>query len=590
MTASLRDFLREFVVFAGRRGIATALLVVTGGVLEAFSLVLIIPLISLAIGSDLPSGRIGRTANATLRLFGAETSLGRLAVLLGIFGVLIAVRAVVISFRDVAVAVLQTGFVESLRLRIAECLVAAQWDQVVRLRHARIMNLVSGDIQRIGAMTQLFLQFAVSCAMLLAQCILVLLLAPAFAAAALGLLAIGTFAFLPIVRRAHAFGGTMTNASLSLLDLTTQFLGGLKLAMSQNLQKRFIEEFRQSLSELRSKQIDFSRQQSRVRVMLSTVPALTAGLLVLIGFGVFHLAAATLIALVLIITRMIAPVGQIQQGILQIARALPAYENAREIEHELAAIPQARPRQGAMPSLPDGAIEVCNVSFRHTADDGDGAAHGVQSVSLTLQPGEFVGITGPSGAGKTTFVDLLVGLYPPQQGRIVVADRVLDGAVLTSWRERISYVAQDPFLFHDTVRRNLDWANPQSSDEEIWNALSLVGADGLIRGSEHGLETMVGERGTLLSGGERQRIALARAILRKPRLLVLDEATGAIDVAGERKILEGLRRLRPRPTIVIVAHRAESLALCERVFRFEAGRCVEEAIAEHAAHYDIASR
>ena len=115
-------------------------------------------------------------------------------------------------------------------------------------------------------------------------------------------------------------------------------------------------------------------------------------------------------------------------------------------------------------------------------------------------------------------------------------------------------------------------------------------ADGLIRGLEHGLETVVGERGTLLSGGERQRIALARAMLRKPRLLVLDEATGAIDVSGERKILENLRRLRPRPTIVIVAHRAESLALCERVFRFEAGRCVEETIAEHVAQYDIASR
>ncbi len=117
-----------------------------------------------------------------------------------------------------------------------------------------------------------------------------------------------------------------------------------------------------------------------------------------------------------------------------------------------------------------------------------------------------------------------------------------------------------------------------------------MGADGLVRGLEHGLDTVVGERGTLLSGGERQRIALARAVLRKPRLLVLDEATGAIDVAGERKILENLKRLRPRPTIVIVAHRAESLALCERVFRFEAGRCIEADIAEGVAHHDFASR
>src|ERR1700676_733187 len=174
----LRIFLYEFASFAGRKGISAALLVAVGAVLEALSLILLIPLISLAIGSDLPAGRIGRAAAATLRFVGVETPLGRLALLLGVFGVLLIVRAFVLSYRDVTVAALQTGFVEALRLRIAQYLVAAQWDQVVRLRHARITHLMSGDIQRIGAMTQLFLQFAVSCAMVLAQCALVLLLAP----------------------------------------------------------------------------------------------------------------------------------------------------------------------------------------------------------------------------------------------------------------------------------------------------------------------------------------------------------------------------------------------------------------------------
>jgi ATP-binding cassette subfamily C protein len=317
--------------------------------------------------------------------------------------------------------------------------------------------------------------------------------------------------------------------------------------------------------------------------VLLTVPTLAAGLLVLLGFGVFHLPPATLIALVLIITRMIAPVGQIQQGIQQVVSTLPAYEKAKELENELTTLPQARLRQAAATQLPDGAIEIRSISFRHAPDE-DGSVHGIEGVSLTLQPGEIVGITGPSGAGKTTFADILVGLYPPQQGRIFIAGTALDGAVLPTWRDRISYVSQDPFLFHDTIRRNLMWANPQSSEDEIWDALSLAGADGLIRGLQQGLDTLVGERGTLLSGGERQRVALARAILRKPRLLVLDEATGAIDVAGERKILDNLRRLRPRPTIVIVAHRAESLALCERMFRFEAGRCVAAETGEHGSY------
>lgn len=577
MAASLREFLRDFATFAGGKAVSAGLLVAIGAVLEALGLVLIIPLISLAIGSTLTAGGIGRTAEAALHAVGAETRLGRLALLLGAFAVLIVARAVIISIRDVKVVTLQTGFVENLRLRIAQCLVGAQWDQVVRLRHARITHLMSGDIQRIGAMTQFFLQFTVSAAMLIAQCILVLAVAPAFAALALAMLLLGAIALLPVIRRAHAMGGITTNANLSLLDSTAQFLGGLKIAISQNLQTRFIDEFQQSLHELTRRQIDFFRQQSRVRVTLMTLPPLAAGGLVLLGFGVFHLPPATLIALVLIISRMIGPVGQIQQGAQQLVHALPAYEKARELENELTTMPQPRLRDAVRVALPEGAIEVRSVSFHHVPDDGGGgAARGIEGVSLTIRPGEIVGITGPSGAGKTTFADILVGLFPPQRGQILVAGIALEGGALTAWRNHVSYVSQDPYLFHDTVRRNLIWANPQSSEQDIWDALALVGAERLVRGMENGLDTIVGERGTLLSGGERQRIALARALLRKPRLLLLDEATGAIDIESERIILEGLRHLRPHPTIVVIAHRTEGLALCQRLFRFEAGRCVEE--------------
>jgi ATP-binding cassette subfamily C protein len=110
----------------------------------------------------------------------------------------------------------------------------------------------------------------------------------------------------------------------------------------------------------------------------------------------------------------------------------------------------------------------------------------------------------------------------------------------------------------------------------MWHALTLAGADDLVRRMAQGLDTMVGERGALVSGGERQRLALARAVLRQPRLLVLDEATNALDVAGERDVIERLRAIVPRPTIVVIAHRPESIALCDRVLRFEAGRCIDD--------------
>ena len=151
----------------------------------------------------------------------------------------------------------------------------------------------------------------------------------------------------------------------------------------------------------------------------------------------------------------------------------------------------------------------------------------------------------------------------------------LEGLALTSWRNQTSYVSQDPFLFHDTVRRNLTWVRQDAREDDLWGALRLVGAEAMVRGMEQGLETVVGERGMLVSGGERQRLALARALLRNPRLLILDEATNAIDMGSEREILERLLALKSRPTIIMIAHRAESLDLCERILALEDGRFVE---------------
>lgn len=572
-----REFLRDFAQFAGRKGVIGALLMAAGALVEGLSLVLIVPLIAIVTASNTTFGWLERGAAGVFALFGVTTHFGRLALLLGAFGVLMIVRAIVIWLRDVAVAELQTGFVESHRLRVAESLANASWDQVARLRHARITHLLSGDIQRIGLLASMMLRTGVSVAMLIAQCVLVLLLAPMLAGLAVAALLAITLAFMPVMRRAGDIGRAVTHANMSLLNSAVQFLGGLKLAMSQNLQASFLAEFRGMLHDLTKRQIEFMRQQSRSRLAFSTITALAGGLLVLIGLGAFQIPGPTLITLLLIVARMSGPAAQIQQGAQQFANALPAYEAVRELEKELASIAPARSSAVADVAIPDGAIMFEDVTFLHAPEEPGEGPRGVRGLSLRIEPGEFVGIGGPSGAGKTTFADLLVGLYPPQQGRIAVAGLDLSGPALPSWRNGIAYVAQDAFLFHDSLRRNLAWVNPKAGEEEMWAALQLTGAADLVRRMERGLDTLVGERGTLVSGGERQRLALARAILRHPRLLLLDEATNAIDVAGERGILERLRALTPRPTIVVIAHRAESLALCDRLLRFEAGRCAPAA-------------
>lgn len=568
----MKAFLRDFARYAGRRGAFATVFVAFGALLEGLGLALLVPLLGIVTASGTPFGRLERMASALFARAGAETPFGKLAVLLAVFGALMIVRAIVISIRDEAVAELTTGFVEAQRLRVAAALAAAPWDQVVRLRHARITHLLSGDIQRLGAATNFMLRTGVSVAMLMAQCVLVFLLSPLLAMLALALLVVSVFFFVPIIRRAHEVGRVVTQSNLSLLDATAQFLGGLKLAMSQNLQAGFLTEFEQTLTDLTRRQLAFQRQQSNSRLAFATLSSLAAGVLVLVGFGAFAIAPATLITLLIVMARMSGPAMQIQQGAQLLANALPAYVTVKALQRELAGMTRAPAGGAAAAPLPEGPIVFDDVAFQHGTEEESGA-RGLRGLSVRIVPGEFLGITGPSGAGKTTFADLLVGLFPPQQGRITVADVPLDGAALAGWRDQVAYISQDAFLFHDSVRRNLAWVSPGASEQAMWDALDLAGVADLVRGMERGLDTVMGERGTLVSGGERQRIALARAILRNPRLMVLDEATSAIDVAAEHAIIERLRALSPRPTIVLIAHRAESLALCDRHMRIEAGRC-----------------
>lgn len=569
---SLAEFAREFGAYAGNRLGRTVFLLVAGAILEGVGLLLLLPILGVAVGSAPQDEWLGSFTVSLLSIFPTSSRLSQLAFLLFVFGIALAVRGAVILARDVTLAKLQVGFVESLRLQTIRLLTNTRWDLVARLRHGRITHVLGGDIEACGNAVSMLLQIGVAAAMLVVHCLLILLLSPRLALVVVTLLLIGAAVLRPVVRRSRELGEALANANLHLVSSTTQFLGGLKLALSQNLQAGFLRGFEATLADAGARRIAFSRQRTSVQLWLTAAAAALAGASILVGVGLLDAAPSTLIAFLFVLARMNGPALQLQAGLQNVFHSLPAFGKVKELQSELAAA-QETARDGEPGTPLAGDIAFSNVSFWY--DDrrpGGDDAGGLFDATLTIKEGSFLGLVGPSGAGKSTFADLLVGLYRPRKGEVTVGGNRLEGCALRAWRGQVSYVSQEPFLFHDTIRSNLLWARPEAGEDDLWEALRRSGADALVRNMADGLTTVVGERGTLLSGGERQRIALARALLRRPTLLVLDEATNAIDVDGERAILEELSSAADRPTVVMIAHRQSSLDFCDRLVTLANGR------------------
>jgi ATP-binding cassette, subfamily B, bacterial MsbA len=260
--------------------------------------------------------------------------------------------------------------------------------------------------------------------------------------------------------------------------------------------------------------------------------------------------------------RVAAFFGDISKAIVGAGRVFELLDLPVEVSDPAAALPLPAVR---------GRIEYCDVTFRYKSDDQPALRH----VTATIEAGEIVALVGPSGAGKTTIVNLVPRFYAPQEGVVRIDGIDIASVRLADLRRAIAIVPQDVQLFRGSILENIRYGRIDATDDEVRRAASDANVDEYVQGFAEGYATQVGERGVRLSGGERQRIAIARAVLRNPRILILDEATSALDSHSEAMIEEALDRLLPGRTTLIIAHRLTTVRRAHKVLFIEAGRVVE---------------
>ena len=296
-----------------------------------------------------------------------------------------------------------------------------------------------------------------------------------------------------------------------------------------------------------------------------------AGIVILVagGYAVFegNMTVGELLSFYAAVVMLVPAVSALSNGVPQVLignESLSSLAGLMQLEHE--------PHSSGTRKIPfTGAVKLDSVSFRYDKKPV------LRGVSLEISPGSIIALAGPNGAGKTTIVYLILGFYQPQQGRVLLDGVPIEEVDIIYLRRCIGVVMQNPIIFPGTIADNIAYGSPVTDRESIIAASRMATADFFIRKLPDGYETFIGEEGVLLSGGQRQRIAIARALLRKPSLLILDEPTNHLDDQSVRQLLDNLNQSQTRAATLIISHSPEILDVADTVYRLESGTVIDVA-------------
>lgn len=543
--------------------------------IEGIGIFLLVPMLSLMNSFNLNLGSIPYADRLMAALDSIPESY-RLPVLLLAYMLLIVSQSLLQRYQQIQNSRINQAFIKTLRLDIYRQLLNAKWHFFLKKRKSDLNHILTSELARVAAATVQAISFLSSLVFTAIQIALAFMLSAKLTLVVLAC-GIGFMLFSRrFVRSAKRLGGRMSELSQGYHAAVNDSFNGIKDIKSNRLERTQLKWFGNMNKQMEDNANRFVVNQSLSQFMYKAASSILIVLFVFIAFEILHVKTEQLVLIVLLFSRLWPRFTQLQSNVEQMMSAVPAFRGLLDLQRECEA---AREAHGL--SEPDGeqsltirqAITCRDISFRFNAED---SAYALRNISFSIPANQTTAIVGRSGAGKSTLIDVLTGLLQPEQGTVLIDGVPLTGDIIPAFRSSISYVSQDPFLFNASIRDNLVMVAPNASEAEIWQALSFAAAQDFVKNLPQGLDTVLGDRGVRLSGGERQRIVLARAILRKPSILVLDEATSALDNENEARIQEALDQLKGKLTIIVIAHRLSTIRNADQVVVLDQGAIIQQ--------------
>ena len=539
---------------------------ITGGI----SILLLIPLLSLTgIVGDSKSELI---ENMSLPFLDASDKSAVLVAVLFLYIVLIVFQAVITRKLSILNAEIVQGYVKHLRVALFDGIINAKWSYLSGKRKSDITNAFTNEITKISSGTVFFLRTAAQLLLAVVQIAIAFMMSPPLTVFVIIAGCVIFFVMRKTLAESKKLGSSLREINQDLMSSITEHLGSIKEVKSYGIEKTQKRYFNETADKTYKNITAFTRLQSKTTLLYEIFAALGISAMFYIAVVFLNIEPMKLLIIVYIFARLWPLFSSLQSNLQNINIMLPSYNQLCKLMSELEENSERLRKTGENNEvLLQNSVCFKDVSFAYDTND----SFELKNVNIEIKAKKMLAIVGKSGSGKSTLVDILLGLLKPQSGEISVDGMTVCEETMSKWRSSIGYVPQTPFLYNTTIRENMLRFTPSATEEDIIKSLMLADAYEFVEKLPSGIDTTIGDNGIRLSGGQRQRIVLARALLRNPRLLVLDEATSSLDNESEHRIQKAVEALSGKITVVVIAHRMSTIINADSIIVIDDGTVVE---------------